>query len=80
MGSPRAKNYKCADCNLVQKIHWTERARASRVRCSGCGSYALDPHSEAAVREVLDEGRNAEVGGPRAVDNRGVAPKRRKDQ
>lgn len=52
------RKYICLDCSKTQMVHWTERARRSRVRCRHCGSAFLEPATAGALLEVNHEGAN----------------------
>lgn len=45
------RKYRCGDCGNEQYIHWIELNRASRPRCTGCGSHNLDLITKEAKEE-----------------------------
>lgn len=54
-----AKNkfkYRCGECGTEQWVSLYQFARASRPRCSSCGSLALDLVSDEAKKRVMLHG------------------------
>ena len=47
--------FKCFDCGAGQMLYKNERSRATRPRCTACGSLTLLPHSEGAKEQVREE-------------------------
>jgi len=54
--------FQCADCGEKELIHWTARARRTRVRCSSCGSLRLDPVTKEGHEDLAAETENLRVG------------------
>lgn len=56
MPSKGKRKYRCFECETEQMVHWVQRERRARLRCSACGSLAMDPVSRGAKEEIEDEG------------------------
>jgi DNA-directed RNA polymerase subunit RPC12/RpoP len=56
------RKYRCAECKHEQFVHWVERARRTRFRCSNCGSTWLYPVTKEGVEDLRAEGDNREIG------------------
>jgi len=50
-----SRKYQCLDCKQFQMVHWVERERHTRLRCSSCGSLWLRPASNGAVEQLYAE-------------------------
>ena len=73
------RKYVCDECRAESWHHWIERNRASRLRCTGCGSARLELVSDEAKDEAADL-QAVRVGGgtPSTTREPGFARGRRK--
>lgn len=55
MAARGKRKYRCEECSHEQFVHWVEFNRATRPRCSKCGSVRLEVVSEYAKKARLND-------------------------